>query len=480
MIESDIQKLNPGALVDLFELDATALGGEVLRWHAGVNGLGNDIVWQGNTYARFPVEASGFAKSGQGQLPRPKIQVANVTGLVGALARELNDLVGAKLIRRRTFVRYLDSANFPPIMLGSPAFVSRASTGTYYGSTGLLLTAGVDVPRYTHHPQTLASLGLLLEGSATNLLKYSEQLDNSANWLKTRSTVTANATVAPDGNSTADLVSQSATSDWYIYQPATLTAGVTYCSSVYFKPSATATSSISVYLHSTAFGSNIAVGWDRNQDAAVAFSNNPLAFGLDKLPNGWRRLWLSGTATTTVTTNFAALYWSRTGTMGTYTGAPDPAGQGYYLWGGQLEVGSTPTSYIPTVASTVTRAADISTTTLPGNPTADPNCGFPDEVWFVDRKVSENGIFVEFELTAAFDVIGVMLPRRQCIQNVCTWRYRSAECSYTGGPVADITDAPTSNAAQDQCGKRLASCKLRFGQYAELPFGGFPGTGLVR
>lgn len=230
MIESDIQKLNPGALVDLFELDATALGGEVLRWHAGVNGLGNNIVWQGNTYARFPVEASGFAKSGQGQLPRPRIKVANVTGLIGALTRELDDLVRSKVTRRRTFVRYLDAVNFP--------------------------------------------------GSV--------------------------------------------------------------------------------------------------------------------------------------------------------------------------------------------------------NPSADPNCGFPDEVWLVDRKVSENGIFVEFELTAAFDVIGVRLPRRQCIQNVCTWRYRSAECSYTGGPVADITDAPTSNAARDQCGKRLASCKLRFGQYAELPFGGFPGTGLIR
>lgn len=230
MIESDVQKLSPGKLVDLFELDAVAIGGDVIRWHSGVNELGNDVVWQGNTYSRFPVEASGFLRTAKGTMPRPTLKVANVSGLIGALARELNDLVGAKVTRRRTFVKYLDAVNFP--------------------------------------------------------------------------------------------------------------GGV--------------------------------------------------------------------------------------------------------------------------------------------NPQADPNCGFPDEVWFVDRKAAENGVFVEFELSAAFDVAGVMLPRRQCIQNVCTWRYRSAECGYAGGPVADKNDQPTSDPAQDQCGKRLASCKLRFGEYAELPFGGFPGVGLIR
>lgn len=230
MIESDVQSLNPGQIVDLFELDATALGGDVLRWHNGVNMLGADIVWQGNSYTRIPVEASGFARSGKGSLPRPTLKVANVSGLIGALARGLNDLVGAKVTRLRTFAKYLDAVNFP--------------------------------------------------------------------------------------------------------------GGI--------------------------------------------------------------------------------------------------------------------------------------------NPQADPNVGFPNEVWFVDRKATENGIYIEFELAAAFDVQGVRLPRRQCIQNVCTWGYRSAECGYSGGPVADKYDTPTTNAALDQCGKRLASCKLRFGQYAELPAGMFPGVGLVR
>ncbi|WP_273387026.1 phage minor tail protein L [Thermomonas hydrothermalis] len=115
-------------------------------------------------------------------------------------------------------------------------------------------------------------------------------------------------------------------------------------------------------------------------------------------------------------------------------------------------------------------------TLAPFNPTADPNQYLSRDVWVVDRKSSENRVFIEFELAAPIDVAGVMLPRRQVVANVCAWRYRSAECGYAGGPVADRDDNPTTNPALDACGKRLASCKLRFGQTGVLPFGGFPGT----
>lgn len=114
------------------------------------------------------------------------------------------------------------------------------------------------------------------------------------------------------------------------------------------------------------------------------------------------------------------------------------------------------------------------------NPEADPNQVIDREIWIIDRKSSENKVYVEFELTALFDVQGVQLPRRQIIQNVCTWQYRSAECGYTGDPVADKLDQPTSDPLLDKCGKRLGSCKLRFGENAVLPFGAFPAVGLLR
>lgn len=114
-----------------------------------------------------------------------------------------------------------------------------------------------------------------------------------------------------------------------------------------------------------------------------------------------------------------------------------------------------------------------------GNPTADPDAHFPDQVWFVDRKAGEDRNAVELELTAAFDVTGVRLPRRQIIQNICPWRYRGAECGYTGTNYFKADDTAVGSSALDVCGKRLSSCKLRFGENAELPYGGFPGAGKV-
>ena len=77
---------------------------------------------------------------------------------------------------------------------------------------------------------------------------------------------------------------------------------------------------------------------------------------------------------------------------------------------------------------------------LDGEAGADPHAKFPDEIWYVDRKSNENRSVVEFELASKFDLVGVVLPRRQIIANVCQWKYRGAECGYTGPPVADAND----------------------------------------
>jgi len=101
---------------------------------------------------------------------------------------------------------------------------------------------------------------------------------------------------------------------------------------------------------------------------------------------------------------------------------------------------------------------------LDGEAAADPHAKFPDEVWFVDRKASENRDAVSFELASKFDLAGVMLPKRQLIANVCQWQYRGAECAYTGTRYFNANDGGESTLANDVCGKRLASCELRFGQ----------------
>jgi hypothetical protein len=99
---------------------------------------------------------------------------------------------------------------------------------------------------------------------------------------------------------------------------------------------------------------------------------------------------------------------------------------------------------------------------LDGETGADPHAKFPDEIWYVDRKSNENRAVVEFELASKFDLVGVMLPRRQIVANVCQWVYRGGECGYTGTDYYDINDNKVTSSGSDVCGKRLSSCNVRF------------------
>ena len=117
---------------------------------------------------------------------------------------------------------------------------------------------------------------------------------------------------------------------------------------------------------------------------------------------------------------------------------------------------------------------------LDGESAADPHAQWPVEIWYIDRKETENREVVRFELASKFDLAGQYVPRRQIIANVCQWAYRSSECSYTGSNYWDVDDNSTGSLATDRCGKKLSSCKLRFGNNGELPFGSFPSAGKIR
>ena len=232
-VGEELNKLAPSAVIELFELDGTATSigvSQVYRFHAGVNeDIDGNIVWNGQTYQRYPIIAEGFTYEGGGQLPRPTISISNVLSLVTTLILDHNDLVGATVTRIRTLKKYLDAVNF---------------------------------------------------------------------------------------------------SD------------------------------------------------ETNADA-------------------------------------------------------------------------------------------------------DPFAQFPSERYVIDRKTAENRMVVSFELAATFDVAGVKLPRRQIIQNICPWTYKGEGCGYTGTDYYDIDDNEVENVANDVCGHRLSSCKLRFGENAEIPYGGFPSAGLI-
>ena len=110
-IYADVQSLEPGEHVELFELDATAIGGDLLRFH-GYTKVG-PIYWQGETYSPWPIQSSGMDKLGDGQQPNPTLSVGDVNGTISAMCLYLDDLVDAVVRRHVTFGKYLDAANFP-------------------------------------------------------------------------------------------------------------------------------------------------------------------------------------------------------------------------------------------------------------------------------------------------------------------------------------------------------------------------------
>ena len=118
---SSLQDINPSAIIELFTLQlSTALHGDntIYRFHAGSNLNANgQIVWAGNSYLRFPIQATGFAFQ-KGQLPRPKIVISNATGLISSILLTVNetttgnDLTGATVTRIRTLAKFIDAVNF--------------------------------------------------------------------------------------------------------------------------------------------------------------------------------------------------------------------------------------------------------------------------------------------------------------------------------------------------------------------------------
>jgi hypothetical protein len=239
------------------------------------------------------------------------------------------------------------------------AQVEQRSTITAYTATTTqpitnyiptLETAAAGVARFDHNPTTFESLGLLVEQQSTNLLTYSEQFDN-ASWSKQNSTITSNTIIAPDGTLTGDkLIEDTSTSTHQILtSPAvTVTAG-TYCLTFYVKAAGRSIVRISDNANPT----NTNAFFSLSGSGSVT-SETPAGTGsITAVGNGWYRC-----AIKTVTAQLTVSPLVRLVDSGTNTVYTGNGFDGVYIWGAQLEALAFPTSYIATVASQVTRAAD--------------------------------------------------------------------------------------------------------------------------
>ena len=202
-----------------------------------------------------------------------------------------------------------------PTSTDSDITFTRASTATYVDRYGIVKTAAVDTIREEKD-------GFLIEEAGTNLVPYSEQFDNAA-WAKTGSTViTPNATTSPDGTVTADKIDFTITSD-RLFKVVVNTTAASSTFSMWVK-SPSADRSIRLQLRNTPTSANNSINdvtvtseWQRFSVTLASLAENlvcevvSIAVDLD-----------------------------------------------FYIWGAQIEQSPVATSYIPTVATPVTRIAD--------------------------------------------------------------------------------------------------------------------------
>jgi hypothetical protein len=256
-----------------------------------------------------------------------------------------------------------------PTALLPPGFsLTRASTGTYFDSAGLLQTAAIDAARGTYRWNGSAWVfdGTIVEAAATNLCLQSQDLTTT--WTKSSGgVVSANATTAPDGTSTADLFSETAvSSQFFEYQIFSTAADQVLTASVFFKYG---TKQYVVVNIGDGVAGRVSVAADLIAGTiteAIALPGGTYTrSSITACANGWYRVEVVGqiAAGRTDPNLFVGLSNSATpGGFPSYLGTS----QGSYIWGAQFEVGNGATSYIPTTTASVPRSADVLTAPTSG------------------------------------------------------------------------------------------------------------------
>ena len=109
---NECTRAEQSASVVLWEIDLTEVGGERYFFCNEQNEKGEPVTWQGRQYLAYPIQGSGFELNGKGTSTRPTLAVSNLYGMVTGMAEDLQSLVGATVVRRRVYARFLDAVNF--------------------------------------------------------------------------------------------------------------------------------------------------------------------------------------------------------------------------------------------------------------------------------------------------------------------------------------------------------------------------------
>ena len=112
-IAISLMDLQPTAIIEFFLLYFNTIDREdsFLAFHGGSN-FSRGVTWQGINYLPVPVETEGFEINANGQMPRPKIRISNKDYFITDMLIRNSDFQYSKIIRKRTFIKYLDDVNF--------------------------------------------------------------------------------------------------------------------------------------------------------------------------------------------------------------------------------------------------------------------------------------------------------------------------------------------------------------------------------
>lgn len=230
------------------------------------------------------------------------------------------------------------------------------NTATRVNSSGLIETVNANLPRFDYDPMTLAPKGILIEETRANLLTYSSDFTNPA-WVNADTTPTSSAAVAPDGTNTATLLTQGTAGTAEVYQSLAIAAGSILTYTRYVKRG-----NSDWYMLKIRNGglTSFSYAWFdlANGTAGTTSSTGGFAtiYGSSIRPAGGG--WFRVSFTVMIGAAFGVAVYSSLSVSADGNTLPLNSAT-RYEWGCQAEVGLFPTSYIPTVTSSLTRNADV-------------------------------------------------------------------------------------------------------------------------
>jgi hypothetical protein len=245
---------------------------------------------------------------------------------------------------------------------------TQAEIGTPVGAYAPTTSAPNGAPRWDYDPVTHALRGLLIEEARTNVTLQSSGANAAWGGTSAALIVTPNAGVAPDGTTTATLCVDTPPVAQHAYGPgaSVIAANTVYTCTMFVKPAGR--TRVELLMIDSSFTNGIFALFDLAAGTALPVTYVGAGSGgsssIRPIGNGWYRCSVTGLMDTTSTAmNFLA-YLDNGG--GNYY--PGDGVSGLQIWGAQVEAGAFATSYIPTTAAAVTRAADV--------------CSMPTAAWY--------------------------------------------------------------------------------------------------